>query len=91
MKQNTSFLNQPFAGKLHGIFAVFEDSASLMGALIFNSLYPVTRPIFSGTMFLVGAAMLLVPALSLPFIRMDGSEKRREKDKYGTENPAYEG
>ena len=77
-------------GKLHGIFAVFEDIALLCGTLIFNTLYPMTRPIFSGLMFLVGAGLLLIPAILLPFIKMNPSEEKHDEPaRPGQDNNGY--
>eukprot|EP00095_Tigriopus_kingsejongensis_P003106 maker-scaffold428_size174301-snap-gene-0.23 protein:Tk03106 transcript:maker-scaffold428_size174301-snap-gene-0.23-mRNA-1 annotation:"hypothetical protein DAPPUDRAFT_328004" len=49
-------------GKLFGLLSVVEDVSALCGALLFNSLYPITRSFFNGTMFLVSAVALLLPA-----------------------------
>ena len=40
---------------------MIEDLSVLFGALIFNSLYPLTRSFFNGTMLLSAAAALVLP------------------------------
>lgn len=54
------------AGKLFGLFAVIDDISALCGALVFNSLYPITRVhLFNGIMFLGSALVLLIPTTLL--------------------------
>ena len=60
-----------------GLFAVVEDLSSLLGALIFNSLYPVARAgtaLKGGALLLAAAGVLAAVAALLPCL-----PKRREK------------
>ena len=53
---------------MYGLLAVFEDVSSLLGTLIFNTFYPLTRDFFNGTMFLVAAFALLIPLIILKIL-----------------------
>ena len=44
---------------------VVESLCSLLGSLLYNSVYPATRDLLHGLVFLLGAATLLVPAVLL--------------------------
>ena len=43
------------------MFAVMEDLAILLAAVMFNAGYAATRGGYSGTMFLVSAGVLVIP------------------------------
>jgi len=54
-------------GKIYGIVAVGGDSALILGALIFNSLFTPLLSItgFPGMTYVVGSIILLLPLLML--------------------------
>ncbi len=61
---------------------MFEDCSVLLGALVFNSLYPLTRPVFGGLLYVVSAvviAVVVLPALAAT-LRMGNNKVRPEKE-----------
>ena len=61
MCSNTASSYFHFTGKLFGVFAVMEDLAILLAAVIFNAGYAATRVGYNGTVFLISAGVLVGP------------------------------
>ncbi|OXA64618.1 Proton-coupled folate transporter [Folsomia candida] len=55
-------------GKIFAFFAIMEDFTVMTASILFNSLYPLTRPILKGFIFLLAAVLLIVPILIMWFI-----------------------
>uniref|UniRef100_A0A1I7ZB05 Solute carrier family 46 member 3 n=1 Tax=Steinernema glaseri TaxID=37863 RepID=A0A1I7ZB05_9BILA len=56
-------------GKLFSLIALIEGVTNLLASLLFNSVYPKTLHLFSGTVFLSVAVILLIPFGLLCFLR----------------------
>ncbi|TMS38127.1 hypothetical protein L596_004922 [Steinernema carpocapsae] len=52
-------------GKLFSLIALIEGVTNLLASLLYNSVYPKTLKLFSGTMFLATAVVLVVPLMIL--------------------------
>ncbi len=63
-----SIIQSSLAGKLFGLVAVFEDISILTAAVVFNLCYTQSREFYNGTVFIVSAAVLLIPAVVIGFM-----------------------
>ncbi|XP_066926446.1 proton-coupled folate transporter-like isoform X2 [Clytia hemisphaerica] len=73
-------------GALFSAVATLETLCTLLGAGIFNSLYPYTEKTFKfrGLCFLLMATILIVPALILCFISFQENSQKRLHNKLNT-------
>ena len=66
------------------MFAVMEDLAILLAAVMFNAGYAATRGGYSGTMFLVSAGVLVLPTAVIAVMeglcRKERHQTREEKE-----------
>lgn len=59
------------AGRIFSLVTVVESLCTFLGSLVYNGVYPATRHLLHGMVFLVGAATLLVPAAALGLLQRD--------------------
>ncbi|XP_071454037.1 proton-coupled folate transporter-like [Hetaerina americana] len=50
-------------GKIFSFLAMLQNLCTLLGSIIFNGLYPLTRHIFRGMVFEIGAVILIIPLI----------------------------
>jgi len=55
-------------GKLFAVVASIENICTLLGSVIFNSLYPLTRSIFRGMILEVAAGTLILPFIIMSYL-----------------------
>jgi len=55
-------------GKMFAFVAIMEDLCTLFASILFNSLYPLTRPIFHGFIFVLAAALLIIPIIIMWYV-----------------------
>ncbi|ODM92375.1 Proton-coupled folate transporter [Orchesella cincta] len=65
----SKLVNQDEQGKMFAFVAMMEDLCTLSASLIFNSIYPLTRPIMQGLIFLLAAATLFIPIILMGYVR----------------------
>ena len=57
-----------FSGKLFAMVASIENICTLLGSIIFNSLYPLTRSVFRGMILEVAAGTLIIPFTLMRYV-----------------------
>ena len=62
---------------MFGVVAVLGDTASIVGAVVFNSIYPAVRHVMPGLAFILGAAGMALPGVILTTIYCIGTTRRR--------------
>jgi len=60
-KYKTTINDFMFLGKMFAFVAIMEDLCTLTASILFNSIYPLTRPILKGFIFLLAAGLLVIP------------------------------
>ncbi|XP_046438910.1 proton-coupled folate transporter-like [Daphnia pulex] len=55
-------------GKLFAFVASIENICTLLGSIVFNILYPLTRSIFRGFTFELAAIMLIIPLVIMSYL-----------------------
>ena len=68
------------------MFAVLEDLAILLSAIIFNAGYAATRDGYNGTIFLVSAGVLIVPTVVIAVMEglCGGQKQSNQEEKEAT-------
>ena len=64
-------------GQLFAFVASVENVCVLLGSVIFNSLYPITRLIFRGLIFELCAVLLCCPFVILLFLEIKSRRQRQ--------------
>ncbi|CAL8099102.1 unnamed protein product [Orchesella dallaii] len=65
----SKLVNSDEQGKIFAFVAMMEDLCTLSASLIFNSIYPLTRPIMQGLIFLLAAGALIIPIMLMGYVR----------------------
>lgn len=70
-------------GKAFALFGCIQNICSLLGSLVFNSLYPHTRNFFHGFVFLYAAATMLIPTVIVGVVHLQGHHLYEEPNDAG--------